>query len=124
MNKQFRGGIIYLVIVLVIMYFIMSITSFGKNSSSYGYSDFLNDFQSGNVTKVEISQNAEVPTGTVKVTFTGEGNLDCSRTSVLTHCGCHDYGYTHNKQAGSGRWRSCQFQDDEFWKEPGKDDRS
>lgn len=41
MNKQFRGGIIYLVIVLVIMYFIMSITSFGKNSSSYGYSDFL-----------------------------------------------------------------------------------
>ena len=59
MNKQFRGGIIYLVIVLVIMYFIMSITSFGKNSSSYGYSDFLNDFQSGNVTKVEIFQNAE-----------------------------------------------------------------
>jgi len=49
LNKQFRGGIIYLVIVLVIMYFIMSITSFGKNSSSYGYSDFLNDFQSGNV---------------------------------------------------------------------------
>ena len=45
MNKQFRGGIIYLVIVLVIMYFIMSITSFGKGSSSYGYSDFLNDFQ-------------------------------------------------------------------------------
>ena len=72
MNKQFRGGIIYLVIVLVIMYFIMSITSFGKNSSSYGYSDFLNDFQSGNVTKVEISQNAEVPTGIVKVTFTGD----------------------------------------------------
>ena len=49
MNKQFRGGIIYLVIVLVIMYFIMSITSFGKSSSSYGYSDFLNDFQAGNV---------------------------------------------------------------------------
>ena len=82
MNKQFRGGIIYLVIVLVIMYFIMSITSFGKNSSSYGYSDFLNDFQSGNVTKVEISQNAEVPTGAVKVTFTGDSGRSSERFNV------------------------------------------
>jgi len=69
LNRQFRGGIIYLVIVLVVMYFIMSITSFGKSSSSYSYSDFLNDFQAGNASKVEISQNSEVPTGTVKVTF-------------------------------------------------------
>ena len=82
MNKQFRGGIIYLVIVLVIMYFIMSITSFGKNSSSYGYSDSLKDFQSGNVTKVEISQNAEVPTGTVKVTFTGDSGRSSERFNV------------------------------------------
>ena len=82
MNKQFRGGIIYLVIVLVIMYFIMSITSFGKNSSSYGYSDFLNDFQSGNVTKVEISQNAEVPTGIVKVTFTSDSGRSSERFNV------------------------------------------
>ena len=82
MNKQFRGGIIYLVIVLVIMYFIMGITSFGKNSSSYGYSDILNDFQSGNVTKVEISQNAEVPTGIVKVTFTGDSGRSSERFNV------------------------------------------
>jgi ATP-dependent metallopeptidase hflB len=64
------------------MYFIMSITSFGKNSSSYGYSDFLNDFQSGNVTKVEISQNAEVPTGIVKVTFTGDSGRSSERFNV------------------------------------------
>ena len=82
MNKQFRGGIIYLVIVLVIMYFIMSITSLGKSGSSYGYSDFLNDFQAGNVTKVEISQNAEVPTGTVKVTFTGDSGRSSERFNV------------------------------------------
>ncbi len=82
MNKQFRGGIIYLVIVLVIMYFIMSITSFGRSSSSYGYSDFLNDFQAGNVTKVEISQNTEVPTGIVKVTFTGDSGRSSERFNV------------------------------------------
>jgi len=82
LNKQFRGGIIYLVIVLVIMYFIMSITSFGKSSSSYGYSDFLNDFQAGNVTKVEISQNAEVPTGTVRVTFNGDSGRSSERFNV------------------------------------------
>ena len=73
MNKQFRGGIIYLVIVLVVMYFIMSITSFGKSSSSYGYSDFKSDLLAGNVSRVEISQNSEVPTGTVKVTFSESG---------------------------------------------------
>ena len=82
MNKQFRGGFIYLVIVLVIMYFIMSITSFGRSSSSYGYSDFLNDFQAGNVTKVEISQNTEVPTGIVKVTFTGDSGRSSERFNV------------------------------------------
>ena len=82
MNKQFRRGIIYLVIVLVIMYFIMSITSFGRSSSSYGYSDFLNDFQAGNVTKVEISQNTEVPTGIVKVTFTGDSGRSSERFNV------------------------------------------
>jgi len=64
------------------MYFIMSITSFGKSSSSYGYSDFLNDFQAGNVTKVEISQNAEVPTGIVKVTFTGDSGRSSERFNV------------------------------------------
>ena len=73
MSRQFRGGIIYLVIVLVVMYFIMSITSLGKSSSSYGYSDFKNDFLAGNVSRVEISQNSEVPTGMVKVAFNESG---------------------------------------------------
>jgi cell division protease FtsH len=73
LSRQFRGGIIYLVIVLVVMYFIMSITSLGKSSSSYGYSDFKNDFLAGNVSRVEISQNSEVPTGMVKVAFNESG---------------------------------------------------
>ena len=47
-----------------------------------GYSDFLNDFQAGNVTKVEISQNAEVPTGIVKVTFTGDSGRSSERFNV------------------------------------------
>ena len=55
------------------MYFIMSFSSFGKSSSSYGYSDFISDIEAGNVAKVEISQNSEVPTGTVKVTFIESG---------------------------------------------------
>ena len=73
MNRQFRGGIIYLVIILVVMYFIMSFSSFGKTGSSYGYSNFISDIEAGNISKVEISQNSEVPTGTVKVTFTESG---------------------------------------------------
>ena len=73
MNRQFRGGIIYLVIILVVMYFIMSFSSFGKTGSSYGYSNFISDIEAGNISKVEISQNSEVPTGTVKVTFADSG---------------------------------------------------
>ena len=73
MNRQFRGGIIYLVIILVVMYFIMSFSSFGKTGSSYGYSNFISDIEAGNISKVEISQNSEVPTGTVKVTFAESG---------------------------------------------------
>ena len=73
MNRQFRGGIIYLVIILVVMYFIMSFSSFGKTGSSYGYGNFISDIEAGNISKVEISQNSEVPTGTVKVTFAESG---------------------------------------------------
>lgn len=73
MNRQFRGGIIYLVIILAVMYFIMSFSSFGKTGSSYGYSNFISDIEAGNISKVEISQNSEVPTGTVKVTFAESG---------------------------------------------------
>jgi cell division protease FtsH len=73
LNRQFRGGIIYLVIILVVMYFIMSFSSFGKTGSSYGYSNFISDIEAGNISKVEISQNSEVPTGTVKVTFAESG---------------------------------------------------
>ena len=81
MNRQFRGGIIYLVIILVVMYFIMSFSSFGKTGSSYGYSNFISDIEAGNISKVEISQNSEVPTGTVKVTFT-EGGRNSERFNV------------------------------------------
>ncbi len=81
MNRQFRGGIIYLVIILVVMYFIMSFSSFGKTGSSYGYGNFISDIEAGNISKVEISQNSEVPTGTVKVTFT-ESSRNSERFNV------------------------------------------
>ena len=81
MNRQFRGGIIYLVIILVVMYFIMSFSSFGKTGSSYGYGNFISDIEAGNISKVEISQNSEVPTGTVKVTF-AESSRNSERFNV------------------------------------------
>jgi cell division protease FtsH len=81
LNRQFRGGIIYLVIILVVMYFIMSFSSFGKTGSSYGYGNFISDIEAGNISKVEISQNSEVPTGTVKVTFT-ESSRNSERFNV------------------------------------------
>lgn len=71
MNRRFRGGIIYLVIMLVIMYFIISFSSLGKNNSSYGYSDFIEDITADNVTSVEVTPNSEVPTGMVRVTLKG-----------------------------------------------------
>ena len=66
---------------LVVFYFIMSFSSFGKTGSSYGYGNFISDIEAGNISKVEISQNSEVPTGTVKVTFT-ESSRNSERFNV------------------------------------------
>lgn len=68
MKRQFRGGLIYFLIALIIMYLILTFSSLGRNKSSYGYNDFINDLEGGNVTKVEITPNSEVPTGVVEVT--------------------------------------------------------
>lgn len=73
MKRQFRGGLIYFLIALIIMYLILTFSSLGRNKSSYGYNDFINDLNGGNVTKVEITPNSEVPTGVVEVTVSSGG---------------------------------------------------
>ena len=69
MKKQFRGGLIYSLIVIIFILFLLNINSFNSNVSSYAYSDFLADYAKGIVTRVDVKQNAEVPTGLITVTL-------------------------------------------------------
>lgn len=53
-----------MILILIAMFYFANA---GMQTSDYRYSDFLKDFQAGNVTTISISQNKEVPTGKITV---------------------------------------------------------
>lgn len=63
-----RGfGVFYmLVLVIMLLWYINKVG--GSTSSDYTYLNFMHDVETGNVAKVVISQNSEVPTGSVTIT--------------------------------------------------------
>lgn len=66
MNK-IRGISFYLLLVAAVV-LIWNLASLGFSSeSSYTYGEFLNALDEGRVVKVQINQNAEIPTGSVQV---------------------------------------------------------
>ena len=72
MKKQFRGLGAYVIIMLImvaVIYFFSSNSSFDKN---YTYSEFLKTINSeqSSISNVVIRQNKEVPTGRLEITFT------------------------------------------------------
>ena len=72
MNKQGTiRGIIWFVILLVLMVFAYSfyIKNRSLDAKSYKLTDFEQDLSDGRIQYVEVHQNAEVPTGSVEVTF-------------------------------------------------------
>ncbi len=63
-----RGfGIFYmLVLVIMLLWYVNKVG--GSQSTDYTYLNFLHDVETGNVAKVVISQNSEVPTGSMIIT--------------------------------------------------------
>ena len=72
------GSIFFMIIIIGIVWAV--IAQMSQRTSNYKYKDFESDLKSGRITDVVISQNAEVPTGTLTITFT-DGSRDTLNVS-------------------------------------------
>ena len=69
MNKQFRGIIIYIVIIAAIFAVIYFMTNSRPVNDDYTFSQFQSDLNDEAISSINITQNTEIPTGVVVVTF-------------------------------------------------------
>lgn len=69
MNKQFRGIIIYIVIIAAVFAGIYFMTSARPVNDDYTFSEFQKDLNDEVIKSISITQNSEIPTGVVIVTF-------------------------------------------------------
>ena len=76
------GSIFFMIIIIGIVWAV--IAQMSQRTSNYKYKDFESDLKSGRITDVVISQNAEVPTGTLTITFT-DGSRDTLNAVSYTH---------------------------------------
>ena len=72
------GSIFFMIIIIGIIWAV--IAQMSQRSSNYKYKDFVSDLKDDKITSVTISQNAEVPTGTLTITFT-DGSKDSLNVS-------------------------------------------
>lgn len=69
MSKQFRGIIIYIVIIGAVFAAIYFMTSARPVNDDYSFSEFQTDLNDEVIKSINITQNSEIPTGVVIVTF-------------------------------------------------------
>ena len=69
MGKQFRGIIIYVLVIAAVFALIYFMTSSRPVNDEYTFSAFQSDLNDEVISSIEINQNSEIPTGTVVVTF-------------------------------------------------------
>ena len=101
MRKQTRGIGTYIIILgIIALVMFLSDNLYKMNRSNYNLENLKTDLKNKAVAGIDIYQNQATPTGEVEVAI---GQNKDSRTG-------HEW-----------RWRCRQYQDDEFWKEQGKD---
>lgn len=81
-RSPFRSVAIYIVILLIIFGLWSSANKNNYYGSSYTYDQFQTDIQDETITKVVISQNKEVPTGNVLVTFGDDSQKRFSTSDI------------------------------------------
>ncbi|MDY4742826.1 MAG: ATP-dependent metallopeptidase FtsH/Yme1/Tma family protein, partial [Lachnospira sp.] len=80
-NRRKSGGwgsIFFMLIIIGIIWAVMAQMS--QKTSNYKYNDFLDDLKNNKIDTVVISQNSEVPTGTLTITFK-DGNREALNVS-------------------------------------------
>lgn len=69
MGKQVRGIIIYVLIIAAVFSLIYFMTSSRSVNDNYTFSEFQTDLNDKAIRSIEITQNSEIPTGIVTVTY-------------------------------------------------------
>lgn len=69
MNKQMRGFGFYIVIALIVFATIYFMSPNETVDYDYSYTAFKEDLEAKKISKIEIKQNKEIPTGRLIVTF-------------------------------------------------------
>lgn len=67
MKKQMKGFGIYLVILLIIAAIFYAVAIYDKETDDYNYSNFIEDYESGEVKSVTVYQSKEQPSGKIVV---------------------------------------------------------
>ncbi len=72
-KKKARNALVIYLIILVIIFLLINrwLNSDGNITTNYSYINLTEDLEAGKVVKLDIYQNSDIPTATVKVEFTG-----------------------------------------------------
>ena len=84
MSKGYKNILIFFIVLLLIYSFASYYMQRGlaADRDVYTYENFQEDLAAGEIESIEIQQNEEVPTGTVHVDFTGDGETSFNVTDV------------------------------------------
>ncbi|TCK87854.1 cell division protease FtsH [Natranaerovirga hydrolytica] len=70
MKKNMKGLSFYALLLVVLLFAVLLSTErMNQSTPSYGYNQFINDLEEGQVELIEIIQNSETPTGSIQVTL-------------------------------------------------------
>ena len=110
--KNFKGyGFFVVMLFVIIIAYISSDYFMNAAKASYTYAQFKQDLSSGMVKSVEVLQNAEVPTGELRVKYSKE-------TKSVYVPDVNDVGTVqYDVVQCEWRWRR---KNDEFWQEQGE----
>ena len=83
MNSRGKSVLPSMIMVLIFLGVILWIGTWNSKKQNYSFTDFMKDYNEGNVTEASIEPNKEVPTGVVKVLLKN-GNIKIFNSSDVT----------------------------------------
>ena len=68
----YKGILIYVIILIVVFGFMYYLTASNYTDEDYTYQEFLEDLENESIEEIYITQNSEIPTGVLTVTFSDD----------------------------------------------------
>lgn len=75
-NNASRGLILYLIAIAAVVMLIVTVSNKWQLKDAYNYKKFSSDLKDNKIESIEITPNAETPTGVVAVTMKDDGKIE------------------------------------------------